>query len=291
MRALFGRLWMAALCWGAGVAVCAQDIALGDPLDKVRATLGPPSGSMACGSYMLLCYERGRVELTGGKVSSFDLVSAEVAEARRRERLQREEEQRVALERERVRQLVEGSSLRLEKLADAAFMASPAEDRVAFWRTFRTTYPLVPLGPEYTQALQEMQVDLDRRRAEVEQNAYVASLERRVRHAEERAEDAEEKARRSRSVWYDGGWGYYPVVPVRYHTAACPPPYRPHPPVCVEKTASSSPSWGFTIRAGSADCATLTPVPVVTRSPLRSVACSARPAAHGPFAGPARRWP
>jgi len=258
-------------CLG-GLRAYGADIEVGDTLQQVIAELGTPSGSMAVGSYKLLYYERGKVELSDGRVTGFDLVSAEVAEARRLERQLREEQERLDRERELARLFAEGSARRLEVLGNADFMASPAADRVAFWQDFRKRYPGVSLGSEYTQALQELQVERERQRAEAERAGYVAALERRVRDAEDRAAEAEDRARRSRSSWDYPYYGYGVVQPVIYSSCYDRPYVRPVTPVCVETPrAASYVRASFVIGAGPSVCVAPSRLPVCTTSPLQAM--------------------
>jgi hypothetical protein len=74
----------------------AQGVAVGDDLAEVQAILGPPRGRMRTPELEVLYFELGTVDIRGGKVTGFDLMSPEEAAARRVAWEKREAEQREA---------------------------------------------------------------------------------------------------------------------------------------------------------------------------------------------------
>lgn len=204
----------------------AAEVNVGDTRAQVITALGAPKGGISSGSYELLTYERGKVELRDGKVVTTDLISAEQAEMNRQLRA----EQQAAAERDaaaaRAKRIAEGTEVRRTKLDDAAFTALPAAQRVAFWQNFKKWYPEVPLGDEYTVALRELEQDLTARRLAQAQDQRIVELERRVADAEQRAQQAEQQ----KTVIVDGytygyPYGYLPVS--RRYGPSCyvePPP-------------------------------------------------------------------
>jgi hypothetical protein len=190
------------------------DVKVGDSLEQVLSAMGEPRGEIKAGTYQLLYFERGRVELRNGKVSKMDLVSEAQQE---KIRLSREKQQAEAAQmaaEARTKRIVEGMALRKSKLAETAFMNAPASERVAYWQSFKKLYPEVPLGAEYTTALADLEKDLAVQRIASAQQRQLDSLEQRVADAEDRAKRAE--PRRNSITIYDDSpavYGYgYPYV-------------------------------------------------------------------------------
>ena len=191
-------------------AGAAFEVALGDDLDAVTAALGEPQGYMLTGTRAVLTYERGKVELRDDKVVSVDLVSPDVAAARKTEaeaaRRQRE-----------AQQAARGTRLRDAKLDDPEFLFLPPTQQFAFWRSFRQQYPAIDLAPVGLSELaarasaeeQAFKAQAETR-AETLKDADLMALEWRVQEAEARAEEAALAARRaetrSRSSGFYGGW-------------------------------------------------------------------------------------
>ena len=221
VNAMKQRLFMAVAMLVAGLAQA--EVRVGDSLAAVRAELGEPRGEMSSGDYHLLYYERGKVELRGGKVVKADLISAEELERRTLLGLQRAAEAEKAAQEARARRITEGTALRQAKLADAVFMRSSADDRVAFWQYFKKTYPEVALGDEYTMALRELEQDLAEARVEQQRQAQIAALEQRVSDAEDRARRAE---RRNSFVYETYAPPIYAWMPDCNHGA--PVRFTPH---------------------------------------------------------------
>lgn len=189
----------------AALAVAVRaDVKLGDSYEQVVGLLGTPQGEIVSGDYRLMCFERGKLELRGGKVTKCELISEEQAERARQLRERQLAEARKAAEEARVRRIAEGTTIHKTKLADSAFMSSPASERVAYWQGFKRLYPEVPLGDEYTAALRELEQDYAARRIAVEQQQQIEDLEQRVVDAEQRARQAQ---RRSSYVYTDHAYG------------------------------------------------------------------------------------
>ena len=70
--------------------------------------------------------------------------------------------------------------VRARKLGDESFMNAPAAERVAFWRSFEQTYPDVPLGDEYSQALTEYEMELEAKSAAAAASTPPAAQEEHV---------------------------------------------------------------------------------------------------------------
>ena len=165
----------------------AHAVMIGDTRETVLSELGTPDSYIGTSNREMMTYERGEVVLVDGAVASLALMSEE--EALRR-RLLREQEAAERAERERARRerlAAEGTEIRLRKLADTDFMMSSAAVRLAFWKQFRSQYPMVEVGEEYGAALRERQLEL------AAENAGVAA-ERRLRELEMRVAQAEADA-------------------------------------------------------------------------------------------------
>lgn len=170
------------------------EVSKGDSYAAVLEQLGEPRGEIAAGDYRLLYYDRGKVELRGGKVSKTELVSVEQLERQQLLAAQRAAEMEKVAQEARARRIIDGTALRKARIADAAFMRSPASDRVAFWQGFKKSYPEVALGDEYTAALNELEQQLAETRVEQQRQAQVDDLEQRVANAEDRARRAERRS-------------------------------------------------------------------------------------------------
>ncbi|MBN1268213.1 MAG: hypothetical protein JXB04_01380 [Kiritimatiellae bacterium] len=163
------------------------DIAAGDGLQKVLQTLGQPQGYLRTDGYLVLYYERGKIELLDGYVVTAKLMTEEQARALRVRRDQEELARREAEARRRNQLLVEGEEALRLLLADADFLAAPAAGQVAGWREFSSRYPYTPLPDHYLRALEQLEKEL----ATQEQERRMAELEQRVEEGERRAAEAE----------------------------------------------------------------------------------------------------
>jgi hypothetical protein len=201
-----------------------QDVKLGDTFASVKAALGEPRGFIKDSTYQLLQYDRGRVELHDGLVSSVNIVSEEEAERMRikRERFAEERRLAAALRREQLR--IEGLQALEQVRSDPEYDALSAEKQVAFWKSFKKRYPDVPLGEEYASALERHKLELEHQ--EMEQR--IAALESRVREAESRADQAEWETSRDNSRRYTFYSAYtYPVYYPRHRRSnKCVPKSR-----------------------------------------------------------------
>ena len=195
----------------------AVEVKPGDSLDTVKGILGEPRGSIAAGDYLLLTYDRGRVELDQGVVTSADLMPVEHFQAMQaQDRLAREEARRNTEER-RVRLYAEGKTLLEEKRLDPGFQQRPTSDQVAYWRNFRAQYPDVNVDLEYADALGRYQQELAAMERELARSRELRDLEARVAEAERKAAEAEDRSRRN-----TGYYSSYPVyVPVYYSRPIC----------------------------------------------------------------------
>lgn len=194
--------------------MCGDEVAVGDSSERAREVLGPPEGYIKSGTYELLVYDRGRVEVRDGAVIKVSLVTKEEAAAAREEK-ERLRLARIEAEMRRREELIrEGERVRDATLADPAFLARSAAEQIAYWEAFKRNYPGVQPDSVYRAELlarhaKEVREDETRQR--------LLEMERRVAAAEARAEqaerDAEESRRRSRS-YTDYGYSYttYPVV-------------------------------------------------------------------------------
>jgi len=185
-----------------------EDVKIGDTLESVRKALGEPRGLIMDETYQLLQYDRGRVELHDGFVSSVNIVSEEEAERMRIERERIAEERRLAEAARRERLRIEGLETLEQVLSDPEYAALSAGKQVAFWKSFKKRYPDVPLGEEYASALERHRLELEQRQLE----QRIATLESRVREAESRAAQAEWEASRENNRRYTSFVSYaYPV--------------------------------------------------------------------------------
>ena len=156
----------------------------GDTRVDVVTELGKPTGFIRIGNEETLYFERGSVQLRGGKVVTADLISAEEVRERRLAAERAEAEQaRVAAE-TRARLKVEGEAVLKVMLADPEFIAAGPEIQVARWRDFMQKYPDVPVAEYYLPAL--------KRYSEIQthgaQDQRIAELEWQVKQAEYKAQ-------------------------------------------------------------------------------------------------------
>jgi hypothetical protein len=202
------------------------ELSIGDDRLTVLKTLGQPEGRIEMGALERLFFDRGEIQLRDGLVSRIELVSEEVAEARR---------EREAIESEARRE--RGEAIKAERLADPEFRARPAARQYAFWRDFRREFPEVDVFVQYTDAKAAYEQDVARQR----DAERLANVERRVAEAERRAAQAETTARTlSSSTRFDyttrpviihsrrtsryPHWPYFPHHPPRIHPKPAPRP-------------------------------------------------------------------
>lgn len=176
------------------------EIELGDHVDEVYSILGRPSGYIHSGSFSLLYYDRGKVEVHDDIVTGIYLVSSEKARELKAARERRARERYEEL-------LVEGLALQREKLEDPNFLSLPSADQLSFWRTFHGRYPMVSLDREDIAGLARDAAE-EQRKSELENE--LLRMKWRLMDAEERAHKAELAARalegrcraRTYSHWY-----------------------------------------------------------------------------------------
>lgn len=171
-------LLAALLCGGAAVAVQPGDTRL-----SVIAELGAPTGFIRAGKEETLYYDRGSVQLQGGKVVDFELISP----AQLRERQAAAEKARVALAartaEQRAQLKTEGEMALKLLLADPDFAQASATVQVARWREFMQRYPDVPVAAYYLPALKRYAAE----QAHAAQEQRLAALEDRMQAAEQQA--------------------------------------------------------------------------------------------------------
>jgi len=183
-------------------------IAIGDSVEKVFVTLGRPEGQIKSGTFLMLSYPRGKIELRDKIVTKVDLISeAELNRkaAREQERKKRRAE---AIKKQKVQKHAEGIRLRKEKLSDPAFVNLPTSEQLYYWSEFRKIYPDVDVSDTYAALLTIREREL----REEEVDNRLAAMEQRVADAEARAASAEQEAlNASQSSYYPEY--YYPYRP------------------------------------------------------------------------------
>ena len=171
-------LLAALLCGGAAAALQPGDTRL-----SVITELGAPTGFIRAGKDETLYYDRGSVQLQGGKVVDFELISP----AQLRERQAAAEKARVALAartaEQRVQLKAEGETVLKQLLADPDFAQASATVQVLRWREFMQRYPDVPVAAYYLPALKRYAEE----QAHAAQDQRLAALEERLQEAEQRA--------------------------------------------------------------------------------------------------------
>jgi hypothetical protein len=229
------RLWMVMLAWVAsGGLALAADIGPGSTLSNVVAGLGQPRGYIRAGTYLLLDYERGKVELESNVVVRCSIMTeSELADRKAREARQAELN-RAWAEAQRSHRIAEGTRLRDHKLADPYFLGMPAHQQVAFWRDFRVKYPEVDVDREYSAAMREYELELVEQARDARHAMDVAELERQVEEAQRAAEEAREAQERAESLNRYYGYSYVrpiycPPVVVTPKPPCRPPHVQPRP--------------------------------------------------------------
>ncbi len=188
----------------------------GDAGDLVIEVLGEPKGIIGSEAFKIFHYDRGNVYLRDGKVERAELISSEQARAIRTAREKRREAQRLRLEMERLERIDEGRSIKRERLADESFLNRPARERLAFWRTFNRHYPEIDISFQMDIARAEVEEEEREREQAMQRERERLALEQRIRDAEARASEAEERAQemqyeRDRAMRYRP---YRPISPI-----------------------------------------------------------------------------
>ena len=205
------------------------DIAPGQSMQDVVATLGPPTGLIRMDAHTWLSYDRGTVKLVEDRVTEADLVSPAVAQARREEQAALRAQAAAAEAERRETRIATGWTTKFARLGDPAFLAQPASIRLAYWQRFARTYPEIPVHEEVTAAAIEARVELEQQRIANAQADRIRDLEERVARAE-----AERDRTRTLRVRYVS----HPIVV--FPTPVCPTtPVAP--PLCVATPVQPSP--------------------------------------------------
>lgn len=212
------------------VPLCAADPALGATFAEVRTALGLPKGLAQADDRQLLYYDRGQVELSGGRVSRVALrtIEAQAAHAAKvaadEARIRGENEQR------RARLKDEGEALKAAKLADDRFAAAPLAYQVSFWEDFARKYPGVDCREPLTIARLQLAEQLEEKRERAEQAARLAELEARLAESESRASFVAYAGRGYGRRWRDRHDDRpFTVWPVEYRFYDSPQPYATSP--------------------------------------------------------------
>lgn len=151
-------------------AALAADPKVGDTREQVMDLLGNPKGRMATGGNEVLVYDRGTVDLAGGKVTSVKLVTEGELAAR-----EAAAARQARLDEERHRKLVaEGTAEKGRVLADPEFAKKTPAEQAAYWREFSSKYPGVDIKGISQAAEQALQED-ERKKQEAERAAAIAS--------------------------------------------------------------------------------------------------------------------
>ncbi len=144
----------------AAVSAGAAEVVPGNSLEEAIAALGSPRGRLQVGDRNLVYYERGEIEMQGGRVTRVALRTPEEHALL----LAREERQRGEREVRRNQLIAAGTVERDRKLADENFRAAPLAYQVSYWQDFARRYPDVsvvePLAIarlKYNEQLEERQ--------------------------------------------------------------------------------------------------------------------------------------
>lgn len=119
----------------------------GDTTADVIAKFGKPQGSITRGKITTFYYERGLVNFVNDHVQSSTLMSPEEAA-----RLRREQDEAARLRLEQIAAQQQGTAERAAHRTDAAFLASPAAARQAYWEDFRKRHPDIDVTTELSEA-------------------------------------------------------------------------------------------------------------------------------------------
>lgn len=179
-------------------SVSAEEISVGDPLDRVYEILGVPDGYMQIDDREWVYYDRGKITAREGVVESVSLVSQDEADRVRA----RDEAEWRAVQARRAARVREGERIRNQVLSDARFLSMTAAQRVSYWEGFQQQYPEVNIDGVYQATRREYQRDQDQQRLAQAEQRRLSELETRVREAEQRARDAEYRAAGPRVNYY-----------------------------------------------------------------------------------------
>jgi hypothetical protein len=191
-----------------GILAEESDIAIGDSAEKVFVVLGRPEGQIKSGTFLMLSYPRGKVELRDKIVTKVDLISEDELNRRIAKDQERKKMRAEAAKRQKAQKHADGIRLRKEKLDDPDFTALPTTEQLYYWQEFKKIYPDVDVSDTYAALLTIREREL----REEEVNNRLAAMEQRVADAEARAASAEQEAlNASQSSYYPEY--YYPYRP------------------------------------------------------------------------------
>ena len=200
-------------------------ISLDDTREAVFRELGAPVGEVESQGMTLLVYSRGEIRLRDGRVSAINLMSDEEIAARIEAREATDAHDEAARAERLARLEAEGKALYARKTADPDFLLLPPSQQLAFWRSFASRYPMIPIMPELNALSDRIEQERLMRGMVQSGDDRLAELEARVTAAEERALDAE---RQANALYYFGrrSTGYYHGSSLIIHGH----PYRPRRP-------------------------------------------------------------
>ena len=231
----------------------ASEVIVGESLGDVLVDMGQPRGFIRSGSYLLLDYEHGKVELRDDKVVRVDLMTDEQLAAYRERMAKRNAAAARAAAARRAALFAEGTQIRNDKLADPAFVSLPAAEQVAFWQWFRQKYPMVEVGGEYAVTLQRYEAELAAQSRETARRREVEMLEARVAEAERAAADAQREAELARAYGY---YSTYPIGYVRPFQPCAPAHPAPYPVATPRNSASITWAVGPSALPPASTCGT-----------------------------------
>lgn len=212
-----------------------SEVIVGESLGDVLVEMGQPRGFIRSGSYLLLDYANGKVELRDEKVVRVELMTDEELAAYRERMAKRNAAAAKAASARRAALLAEGTQVRDNKLADPAFLSLPAAEQVAFWQWFRQKYPGVEVGGEYAVVLHRYEADLAEQSLAAARRREIERLEARVAEAERAAAEAQREAELARAYGY---YTTYPICYVRPFQPCAPAHPKPYPTATPRNGAS-----------------------------------------------------
>jgi hypothetical protein len=190
------------------IMAAVNDIVVGDTAEKVFIVLGRPEGQIKSGTFLMLSYPRGKIELHDKIVTKVDLISGD--ELNKKLIKEKEQKRRRAenIKRYKEQHYAKGIRLHKEKLSDPEFANLPTTEQLYYWQEFKKIYPGVDVS-DACAALLEIR---ERELREEEVDNRLAAMEQRVADAEARAASAEQEARDSNYSSYYPEY-YYPYRP------------------------------------------------------------------------------
>ncbi len=160
-------------------AINSYSIEVGDSREKVISELGDPEGVIKSTDYEMLSYERGKIQLMGGVVTSANIMTAEeLISTKENARIiaeKKEEEQEAFIKLNHQR----GLDLRERIVTSTVFPEFPGNRKVQILKNFSKNYPEIDITDLLLPALEEMEQEV----AETEQQNKIVELEQRVDEA------------------------------------------------------------------------------------------------------------